>query len=394
MSVRLIKEFVARNLVLYFPVYVFRKIQSGFYKLLCTLPIKNRIVFISYFGKGYNDNPKAVSDCVLADMPNVEIVWIMNKPETIHDTRIKIVKNHTLKSLYFLATSKVWVDNCRKNYYLSKRRNQYYIQTWHGAVSCKCIEGDAEAELPINYLLSAKNDSKMIDLMVSNSRWSTKLYRRAFWYTGEIIECGSPRLDKYMRATEEEIHRLKERNNIGVDEYCVLYAPTFRDDGDMSVYDIDFFRLAKTIETKTGKKCRIMIRMHPNIANSSVVEYGERIVNVTNYADIYELLLMSEILITDYSSTMFEAGYIGKPVFLYARDYEKYMMNRGMYFDIEELPYIFCTNNDELNAKIENFNIREYCDVVQKFNDKLGLAEDGQASRIVSQRICSIFASQ
>ena len=152
---------------------------------------------------------------------------------------VKPVKKDSLKYFYTVCTSKVWIDNRRPIIELTKRKKQFYIQTWHGGIALKKIEGDAENKLPKRYIKCAKKDSKAIDLMVSNSSFCTQMYRRAFWYNGRIEEYGTPRNDILMneknhKGIKEKVHKnLKIKNKYNL----IMYAPTFRADENLECYN-------------------------------------------------------------------------------------------------------------------------------------------------------------
>jgi len=341
-------------------------------------PIKrSRILFKSYYGKYYNDNPKAISDFL--DCNKYELVWIVNDPTEFVDDRVVFVKAHSVKCLYYLATSKVWIDNCRKPKWVVKRKEQYYIQTWHGSISFKQIEKDAEEKLTIEYVNNAKFDSKNIDLILSNSKWSTNLIRRSFWYKGEILECGTPRLDKLINCKESYEEKCKKANLDASYEY-ILYAPTFRDELTVNTYNIDFDIICNELGVKTGKKWKVLYRLHPNMKEKhGVIEYSENTMDMTEYPNIYDLIGICSYLITDYSSTMFEAGFIEKNVILYWNDIFDYERQRGMYFQLEDLPFPCAKNNNELVDAFQNIESGNYLERLNAFNRKLDILEEGTA---------------
>ena len=158
----------------------------------------NKIVVSNYFGKGYSDNAKYVCDEMLSQNLDVDIVWLCkNKNDSSIPKKIRIVKYNSIKGLYELATAKIWIDNCRKSYHMIKRRNQIYIQLWHGGIGMKKVEQLAEKSLDHTYIKNAKNDSKMMDYAISNSLYRTKIYKESFWYSGEVLELGCPRNDVF-----------------------------------------------------------------------------------------------------------------------------------------------------------------------------------------------------
>lgn len=347
-----------------------------------------KIVFTSYDGKGYGDNCKYIALELKKIVPNAKMFWVLKKrekndlPNWIHPVRLG-----SIKYVYEMATAKVWVDNSRKSEYIVKRKGQYYIQTWHGGLGLKLCEGDTLEPLPESWIRRSKHDSSMIDVMISNSRYCTEMYQRAFWYTGKIEEYGSPRCDVLTSISENDKKRVRENLKIDDNTFIVLYAPTFRSTSE-DVFDIDVDRVINEIEEREGKKVRFLIRMHP-LADLSKYEIGnnKNILDVTSYSDVYELLAVTNMLITDYSSLMMEAMFAKIEVQLYAKDLQSYIKERGFHFQLDELPILLGTSNDEFIRNLRMFDASKYLKHLEGFSDRVGLKESGEASKKVAYLI-------
>lgn len=357
------------------------------------VPVKqNKVLFISYYGNYYNDNPMMISQ-QLEGNQTVDCVWAL-QDHAACPPGVRRVRIASLRYIYELATAKVWVDNCRKNIWTRKRKGQYYIQTWHGNLGNKRTEGAAEDTLTPDYLVRSKRDAEMIDLMISGSDFFTNLIRKYFWYKGEILECGTPRLDSFFHTSGESMMRIREKLGIPSECRVALYAPTFRIDLRMDCYKLDFERVLQTLEEKTGDPWVMLVRLHPNVAEKAdYIQYSPRIINATIYPDLYDLIPLSDIVISDYSSLTFEAGLLMKPVFLFALDLENYISERGFYIDIREQPYILAQSNDELVEKIRSFSREKYEDELKAFNQSLGIRETGDAAKRIAERIMSVIKS-
>ena len=160
---------------------------------------EKKIVFVSYYGAGYGDNPKAIANYIIENNLNYELVWLLdtNKNDGLDMPKeVKKVKYGSIRSLYELSTAKIWVDNCRKQYFPKKKKGQIYIQTWHGSLALKKIEADAPS-LPIQYVNMAKKDSSVIDVILSGCEFKTNVYKNSFWYSGEVLNIGTPRADVF-----------------------------------------------------------------------------------------------------------------------------------------------------------------------------------------------------
>jgi CDP-glycerol glycerophosphotransferase len=305
---------------------------------------------------------------------------------------IKTVKYNSIKSIFFQVTAKIWIDNTRKEHFVRKREKQFYIQTWHGCIGLKKSEKDSEITLSRVYIKQAKNDSKMINAMISNSNYCTNMYRNSFWYNGEILEYGSPRNDiliKYPASAREKIYKIY---NIEPKFKIIIYAPTFRDNPDRETYNIAFKSILQSLNENTSCRWLFFLRLHPNLKpDSTKFPFSPDIINVSSYDDMQELLIASDILITDFSSSMFEFMLMKKPVFLFLNDYDAYInKERGLYFDILSLPFPHAFNNDKLLDNIKNYNRELYIKKLNLFIDQFNLFETGNASEKVVDRILSV----
>ncbi len=371
-----IKKFLHRNI---YPIFFY------------FLPIKNKkVVFSSYAGKQYSDNPRAISEKLHEMYPEVDIVWLMNDSEKTKyklPYYIRVIENESLSAAYELYTAKVWVDNCRKPLFFKKRKGQKYIQTWHGT-PLKLIEADAGDKLGKRYRRYAKRDTKNMDLLISGNEHSTSIFKRAFEYKGEILESGTPRNDLLLRLSQEI--SLKVREKLGyTNEKLILYAPTFRNDfnknGISQLEQLNPIEVLNSFEEKFDKKCILLLRFHPNVANkidkdSILSKYEGRVLDVSMNWDMQELLCASDVLITDYSSVFFDYSILCRPIFIFTPDKNDYCNERGLYFDIKELPICSAESSSQLINQIlaEDEDKLKYRTV--SLLEQIGNKESGNAS--------------
>ena len=150
----------------------------SFMKCFRIFPIDRKKIVVSNFrGKGYGDNPKYIIENLRKRKETYKIYWLVEDKNEKMPEEIHVVKINSIASLYHLSTAKIWIDNCRKSPYITKRKKQYYIQTWHGAIGFKKIEKEAPG-LTEEYRLASLNDSKMIDILLSGSQWCTEMLQR------------------------------------------------------------------------------------------------------------------------------------------------------------------------------------------------------------------------
>lgn len=355
--------------------------------LFSAFPLSDTVVFSSYRGQYYNDNPLCIYQEFLKRRLPYKYVWLMKNPK-VKIEGATVIKEGSISALFYLATSRVWVDNCRKKWGIRKRKGQYYVQTWHADMALKKVEKDAIHSLRPYYVRGAINDSKMASIFVSSSRWTSNNYRDSFWYSGRILESGSPRSDVFFSPVAPIRQKVLRQYGLQEGTSIILYAPTFRSDGDVSCYDIDYNRLLKSI-TIPGNWIMI-IRLHPNIASQdSIIQYSECVLNGSTYPSINELIIASDIVITDYSSCMFDGMAAKKRVILYASDIDKYLADRGFYFHLDEMPFPITRTTDELINVINTLKNEDYFACVASFQNELGYVNDGKGSERVVNDIVS-----
>jgi CDP-glycerol glycerophosphotransferase len=355
------------------------------------LPIQNnKIILWADSFRHFGCNPKYIALYLLKHYPGkFDLVWVFEEGVTIPEDiplEIRIVRYFSIEYLKELHTAKIVICNMRAGslYYWNKRRGQVYIQTWHSSLRLKKIEKDVVDMLNREYVACAKEDSSMIDLLISGSQFSTEIYKRAFWYHGKILESGTPRCDILLNNTVHTRKKVFSYYNLPEESKLILYAPTFRSNKPSDFLGMNFIRLKETL----GNNWIIGARLHPNVL-ASVIPEGA--VSMSNYPDMQELIAVADILITDFSSCMFDMAIAKKPCILYVPDLEEYLeKERELYFDVNTLPFPTAKSMDELCAVILNFDYETYWKVLEIFMKKIGSYEDGCAS----ERVCEYIWKQ
>ncbi len=367
-------------------------------KLFYYLPVKkNKIFFFHDFGNGYGDSPKYIVEEIIRRGLEYDMVWGVNREHNVpaqYPRQIRLALLSRIKFVYELATAKVIITTLKSRYNFKKKKSQFFVYVPHGQIGAKYVEAQAEGKIGDSYIEGSKWHSSVTDLVLSSSKLFTKEVRNYYWYPeGEIAETGLPRNDIFFNYTPADIKRIK--NNLGIaDEVKVaLYAPTFRDNGNDGAYDIDVNRLLDTLERKTDDKWIFLIRLHPCFIwfKEPKFKYDSRVVNVTRYPDMQDLLLVSDILISDYSSTMFDFNLMHRPVFLYTNDVEDYQRMRGLKDWFFKVPFPFCLDNDELNEAVFNFDVEKYHAACKEFDVLYGSLDNGTAAKKLVDRLESIM---
>ncbi|MBP3444980.1 MAG: CDP-glycerol glycerophosphotransferase family protein [Bacilli bacterium] len=361
---------------------------SIIYYIFRIFKIKNNKVFCQNFtsGKGIGDSPKYIALELLKDKEKeYDIVWAVSNPKKIKDipNGIRLVKIYSIKYFYEMSTAKVWISNTRFELFTKKRKKQFYIQTWHSPLRLKKIENDAAEYLSDYYKKCMKNDSKMIDVIFSGCKFSTNIYKRAFLYNGKILEIGTPRCDVFfdknlMNQAKNKIKKQYDLDN----KKIILYAPTFRKHNTNNDYLMDF----KYICSNLKNDYNVLVRSHPS-EKISLDENGE-FIDVSSYPDIQDLICCADFLITDYSSCSFDMLIANKPCILLVKDLNEYLKKeRALYFKFEELPFVKCKTDEELLKVLSNFNVDEYYRATKNFKSKIGMKENGTASKKAKELI-------
>lgn len=367
-----------------------------------------RIVFDSFMGRQYSDSPKAIYEYMLSqrEYKDYEFVWVAKKGEKKYfpkNSRTKIVEynGNAYKKVY--AEAKYWISNSRLPEYLSKKRGQIYIQTWHGTPLKKLgfdieVKGGNAMNTVKDIRHKYASDSKRYDYLVSPSDFCTKHFASIFHLEkrAEVIKTlGSPRCDKIGKAKKEEIREIKKALKLPKNKKVILYAPTWRDDqhksgvGYIFENELDFEKM----QEKFGDKIVILFRAHYFVANTFDFEkYKDFVFDVSDYPDINDLYNISDVLITDYSSAMFDFAILERPMFFYMYDLEKYKNRlRDFYFSLSNLPGPISTNMDELARDVGEYLDRgdnaEYLEKYEKFNKKFNKLSDGMATERVVKEI-------
>lgn len=227
--------------------------------------------------------------------------------------------------------------------------------------------------------------------MVSGTKKTTELYKNAFWLgkNARILEFGTPRIDAFFNVNSAVIKDVNDYFMLHDSTRILLYAPTFRNTEDYD-YSLNFTKLLEEIEKKFGGNWKVMLRLHPNVKGKerSYIEKNPNVIGVSDYDDVQNLIIRAEIVITDYSSLMFDAMMNEKKVFLYFPDLMTYVSEeRKFYFKLSELPFSNNTLFEKLLKSIKKFDTRKYEENVKKFKSRIGIFEDGRASERIAKFI-------
>ena len=360
-------------------------------------PVRNdRLVFAGLTGGAayeYSCNPKYICEYVHLHMPNrFQICWVVSRPKEYRKRERKDIlfcRHYSLKSFYWLLTAKVVVTSGSYAPWFPFRKKQYLINTWHGGGAYKKIENDkpdANWATRRRAMFCAKN----IQLFVSSCRKATELlFRGAFLYEGEVMEVGMPRNDRLVSQDTGEYQKtVREYYGIGEQERLALYAPTYRNPSRAVV--LDGAHLRRTL-CRDGREWRILYRAHRYQEEGMQIRVtGDEVLDVSGYPDMQELLGAADMLITDYSSAVWDYSFLFRPCFLYVPDLEEYLRRTGFYVDIHSWPFSRAATQEELERKIREYDPKQARKKIEQHHQYMGSRETGHACERVAERILDV----
>ncbi|WP_315793757.1 CDP-glycerol glycerophosphotransferase family protein [Paenibacillus sp. BIC5C1] len=387
--------------------YVF--VCSVLYLFFITfIPIRKKLIlFESNMGKNYSGNPKYIyEEMILREVSNEFVfVWVVeNLDINIPGPCIK-VKRMRFKYLYYAARAHVWIFDSRQPTLLVKRKKNIFIQTWHGTPLKKLaldmeimnIAGDADIE---HYKRKFKKQAQNWDYLISQNQYSTEIFRRCFAFNKSIWEVGYPRNDNLVLLnTSKNINNIKRNLDIDEDKKIILYAPTWRDDeyDSPGQWKLNLKLNLNRLKQQLGNEYILLIKMHyfvdHNFCLDEALKSFVRIFKAED--DIQQLYLISDILITDYSSVMFDYSLTRKPMIFFVYDIIKYENElRGFYFDLlKEAPGSIVYNEYSLVESVINAEQHAslYHEQYEKFIAKFNYLDDGYASKRVIELLYEII---
>lgn len=373
---------------------------------------KNKVFCESFSGKTCSCNPRYIAKGLLERCDDVDIVCCVrdvckkkNYEETLKyrmesefagagkgKSRIRFVQKSSPEFFYEYCTSAVYVSNLHNDNLYCKRDETYYMETWHGIGPAKKCGLDTHIKNPDLYCWR----TSLPNVMLSGSEFNDGFYRTAFRYSNEIMKVGYPRNDIFFRENSDIKKKVYDIYGIPYDKRIVLYAPTFRQNfakDSYSHYTMDFRRMKRALEKRFGGEFVCFERIHHTLRQylDERAKIEDGITDVSDYQDTQELLVAADVLISDYSSTMWDFGLQRKPVFLYHADVDEYVNDRDFYSSPSEWPYIIGHSNDELEEKILSFDEESYRADMDAYYKKYGSYDDGHATEKAVDRIIDVM---
>jgi CDP-glycerol glycerophosphotransferase len=365
--------------------------RGTIYRFFSSSKLSNSILFESFQGKVIGDNPYAIFQEVASRNPSFDLLFTVNS-KTKAPEGAKGVRHGSLAWLKALATSRVLVNNTNFPGYFRKRSGQIYIQTWHGT-PLKRLGRDIVDVVPTgSYLRMMDREASYWDFLVSPSAYCSEIFPSTFGYKGNILETGYPRNDILInQASKRDL--IRRSLGIADGQQVVLYAPTWRDSQRTATGN---WKPVNFLPGSLGDNVTVLFRGHTNTHSAHSEQVARGTIDVTNYKNVAELYLVADVLVTDYSSSMFDFSVTGKPMIFLAPDFDDYVAKRGFYFDFEQLaPGPILRDSSFLRKSLESIDSQksEYAQRYLAWQMKFNKLEDGLASKRVVDATLTAFHS-
>lgn len=359
-------------------------------------PIRNNKIAVHSMGR-VADHAKYVIDRCLHTIPNLEVCWLLNElPAEQIDGVTYVLKNNRKAVLDATVDAKLWIDDYLGAFWMEKRPEQIMIELKHwSSITLKSFGFTLERKRNVLSNIQACEDmASKIDYVVIGSDFDERTCKEGFEVEKEYLLLGSSRSD-ILFGGEQYKKQILSAISTSEEYKYLLYAPTFRTASSVdasgntvlnSYYsthgELDYERLGQALEKRFGGKWKILLRLHPVIAKQSKIhKLPDNVIDCSDYPDSQELVLVSDLVITDYSSIVFEPAFVHKPVLLFCTDLEEYLSSeRDLLLDYRKLPFMIAANNDELENNVNIFDYEDYEKVLMTFFDEYGVYEDGHAS--------------
>ena len=386
---KLVKKVIAKTIhFIYSCVYKFIKVDE------------KTVIFISFHGRGYSDNPKAIYEQMKQDarFQDYTFIWAIkhHKSKQASVQGAKVIEYFSIPYFYYMSKAKYWVINCKMPQYIRKKEEQVYLQTWHGT-PLKRLAHDIHVSKDTTFYRSEMSAEEMyhtydVDVarynyMISPNPFCTDVFQSAFAIDRKrLIETGYPRNDILSNYTQEQVLAIKQRLHIPLDKKVILYAPTWRDNqyvasGYTFKLEADFRKWKEAL----SEEYVVIFKPHYLIINDSAndKELEGFLFNVDAKEDISSLYIVADTLITDYSSVFFDYAILNRPMYFYMYDIENYREElRGFYIDIyKDIPGDIYEQEDAMLKAIKQGTYD--FDRLAKFNAYFNVHEDGKASQRV-----------
>lgn len=335
------------------------------------------ILFVANVGKSFSGSPYSIFRFIKDDPKYNEYrcVWALNHPEQIQEEHVETIKFDTIHYFLTALKAKYWVTDVNIERSLRfKSKKTIYLNTWHGVALKKIGNDDAN---------SGRYDYSTIDYLCVSGSYDKKVFKSALNATqNSFLECGMPRNDSLFGVTEKQKWMLRSKLGIPKEKKVILYAPTWRDSTnngksfDLKV-PVHFLKWRDVL----GEQYMVLFRAHDRTTKVMDISFDDFVIDCSKYEPLNDLLIVSDILITDYSSIVFDYSILAKPFICFGYDYDQYVEERGTYFDAAQVyPQGMFKSEDEVLEQILSMDYEEECKKTRTLNSMFMEYSKGKAT--------------
>ena len=369
---------------------------------------RNRILLLENilnFDAQYNSNTKYISEYLLKNYPNVfEIVYPLGKKRDFpifKGKSVTPVKLGSFKYYYYVMTSKFFITTSGAIAYIPFRKKQIVINTWHGGGAYKKMGLDTTNNF--FYKLDCKLTAKKTSYFLSSNKYFSNVVNSSLLISyNKFLNIGLPRNDIFFKDYSNIAKKVKNHYKIDENKKIIMYAPTYRPfkgnpfflKHELGPYEIDTELILEELKKKFSGEWVFVLRLHPSIAELIQKNSNEKVINVSDYDDIQELMCASDILINDYSSTMWDFVQTKKPCFIFAKDLDEYENSTGLYTQPSSWPFPLARNNQEFVENIRIFDNEKYLKDVEYYFNWMENYETGMACKQLCEMIYNIWKEE
>lgn len=362
-----------------------RRLREG-YAALRGEPLRDAVLYCSFDGRQYSDSPRSVHEELVVRGVELEHLWVVRDQQVDLPQSAAPIARWSAEWYEALARCRYIVTNTQLPDWFERAEGQYVVQTWHGTPLKRIgrdLAGHASGDRA--YMATLPGRADQWSVLVSPNRFSTPVLRGAFGYTGEVLERGYPRNDLLHAADRAKVAAsVRERLGIPDGKRVVLYAPTWRENQPKKGgrYALDLQLDLEAAERAIGDDQVLLVRRHYLVGGT--IPGSDFVRDVTRHPDVSELLLVSDVLVTDYSSLMFDFAQTGRPMLFHTYDLDHYRDTlRGFYFDFEaQAPGPLLSTGEEVIAALRDPGAATaaYREAYDRFREVFCDLDDGHAA--------------
>lgn len=352
----------------------------------------------------YCCNPKYIAEEILRRRLPVKIVWALREGAVgPFPSELRLVQRDSLEFFQALGESKVVIQNGHAIQRIGGQKgpHQFWLQTWHGSLGLKRLEGAGGNQAFFERMKKLQNSET--DLVITNSAFENEVFSATYWPDVPKRMLGHARNDLLLDKDPELSRRLRKRvlDRLGIEDkgqQFLLLAPTYHD-GDASdvLSGIDFVGIQEALSRRFGGEWEVLVRTHHTQRRQSeawLAGLPYFCHNASFYPDIQELLVVAGAGITDYSSWICDFILTNKPAFLLSTRAGDAKDTRGFYHALNDLPFTHAATNADVIRNITGFDQEDFDRKVAEFLARCGSVDDGHSAQRIVDELEVLMASE